>query len=53
MPAVRGARPIKNKELSDFHFNIDKNQIKDNDWNCYKEFNPENVMNIFNNIFVN
>ena len=27
MPAVRGARPIKNKELSDFHFNIDKNQI--------------------------
>jgi hypothetical protein len=28
MTAVRGARPIKNKELSDFHFNIDKNAIE-------------------------
>jgi hypothetical protein len=27
MPAVRGARPIKNKELTDFHFHIDKNQM--------------------------
>jgi hypothetical protein len=40
-------------ELSKILKNIDKNQIKDNDWNCYKEFNPESVMNIFNNIFVN
>ncbi len=28
MPAVRGARPIKNKEVSDFHFHIDKNSLK-------------------------
>lgn len=28
MPAVRGARPIKNKELSDFHFHIEKNDLK-------------------------
>ena len=27
MPAVRGARPIKNKEISDFHFHIEKNDI--------------------------
>jgi len=27
MTAVRGARPIRNKELSDFHFHLDKNDI--------------------------
>jgi len=27
MPAIRGARPIKNKEISDFHFHIEKNNI--------------------------
>ena len=27
MPAVRGARPIINKELTDFHFHLDKNDI--------------------------
>ena len=28
MPAIRGARPIKNKEIIDFHFHIDKNELK-------------------------
>ena len=27
MTAVRGARPIRNKEISDFHFHIEKNNI--------------------------
>ena len=27
MPAVRGARPIKNKEVTDFHFHIDKDNL--------------------------
>ena len=27
MKEVRGARPIRNKELSDFHFHLDKNDI--------------------------
>ncbi len=27
MPAIRGARPIRNKEVSDFHFHLEKNEI--------------------------
>ena len=28
MSAVRGARPVRNKEIQDFHFHIDKNNLK-------------------------
>lgn len=28
MPAVKGARPIKNKEVMDFHFHLEKNELK-------------------------
>ena len=28
MTAIRGARPVRNKEISDFHFHIDKNNLK-------------------------
>ena len=28
MPAIRGARPIRNKEVLDFHFHIEKNDLK-------------------------
>jgi len=27
MPAVRGAKPVRNKEVQDFHFHIDKNNL--------------------------
>ena len=27
MPAIRGARPVRNKEVQDFHFHIDKNDL--------------------------
>ena len=27
MPAVRGARPIRNKEIHDFHWHLDKNNL--------------------------
>lgn len=33
--------------------NIQKSDIEDREWNCYQEFTPENVMNKFNNIFLN
>jgi hypothetical protein len=28
MPAVRGARPVRNKEIQDFHWHLDKNNLK-------------------------
>ena len=28
MPAVRGARPVRNKEIQDFHWHLDKNDLK-------------------------
>ncbi len=31
MPAVRGARPVRNKEIQDFHWHLDKKRFKE----CY------------------
>ena len=28
MPAVRGARPVRNKEIQDFHWHLDSNDLK-------------------------
>lgn len=28
MPAIRGARPVRNKEIQDFHWHLDKNDLK-------------------------
>lgn len=32
--------------------NINKNDLKDKEWNAYQEYTPENVMNQFNNVFL-
>jgi hypothetical protein len=32
--------------------NLDKNNLKDKEWNAYQEYTPENVMNQFNNTFL-
>lgn len=32
--------------------NISKKDIEDKDWNCYKEFTPEKVMNKFKEVFL-
>jgi hypothetical protein len=32
--------------------NISKKDIEDKDWNCYKEFTPERVMNKFKEVFL-
>ena len=32
--------------------NIQKTDIEGKEWNCYQEYNPEKVMNQFNNIFL-
>jgi len=37
-------------ELYDIIVNFKKNPTKD--WNVYKEYNPERIMNIFNDVFL-
>lgn len=39
-------------ELYNLLNNISKQDVEDKDWNCYKEFTPEKVMNKFNKIFL-
>lgn len=40
------------KDLSNIILNFDKNNIKNKDWNAYKEYSPEKVMQIFNDVFL-
>lgn len=39
------------KELTNLILNFKKEDFKGKDLNCYKEYNPTNVMNIFKNVF--
>jgi hypothetical protein len=38
--------------LENILINFDKNKMKENDWNAYKEYTPEKVMDIFNKVFI-
>lgn len=52
---VLGPKGIYYKNYDDLYNilkNIDKNEIKDKDWNCYREYSPENVMSIFDKVFI-
>ena len=31
---------------------FNKNEVKNKDWNAYKEYTPENIMKIFNEVFI-
>lgn len=39
-------------DLSEILLNIEKNNIKDKDWNCYKDYNAESVMNKFKEVYL-
>lgn len=50
---------LKDKALWYNHFNLyqilhnfDRNEESKKDWNAYKEYTPENVMNIFEKVFI-
>jgi hypothetical protein len=38
--------------LEDILVNFDKNKVKEKDWNAYKNYTPENVMDIFKKVFI-
>ena len=40
------------KNLTDIILNFDKDKNKNKDWNAYKEYTPEKVMKIFNDVFL-
>jgi len=40
------------QELYNILYNIQKTDIEGKDWNCYKEFTPEKVMNQFKKVFL-
>lgn len=43
----------KNKEeLINILTHFDRNIVKNNDWNCYKEYTPEKVIKIFESVFL-
>lgn len=48
----RGIYYSNYNELYNLLSNISKQDIEGKDWNCYKEFTPEKVMNRFNEIFL-
>lgn len=48
----KGIYYISQDELLNILLNIEKIDIKGKDWNCYKDFTPENVIIKFNNVFL-
>lgn len=40
------------QSLTDILYNIQHSDINNKDWNCYTEFNPENVINKFKDTFI-
>ena len=39
-------------ELTNILLNFDKTMIQQKDWNAYRDYTPENVMNIFKKVFI-
>lgn len=40
------------KDLTNIILNFNKNDIKDKDWNAYRDYEPEKVMKIFKEVFL-
>jgi hypothetical protein len=38
--------------LHDILINFDRNEVKNKDWNAYRDYTPEKVMKIFKNVFI-